>query len=137
MTYITKIREILDGTYSLTEEEKSLIDQIWHNRIVLLWAIDTELEPTEEESEAKRKMAEYQHEYYVTHRKKQSTKNKIVDMSDRAIKARASMAKLRSRLCLYEGETIKYSTLQARLHNKLGYSWPDAKKIADEALIKE
>lgn len=80
-------------------------------------------------------MAEYQHEYYVTHRKKQSTK--VMDMSDRAIKSRASMSKLRNRLCLYEGETIKHGTLMARMHNKLGYSWPEAKKIADEALIKE
>jgi hypothetical protein len=58
-------------------------------------------------------------------------------MSDTAIKRRASMSKLRNRLCLYEGEQLKYGTLQARLHNQLGYSWPDAKKICDEALIKE
>lgn len=132
---IDKIRGILNNTYSLTQEEIELEDKIWHERIVLLWAIDTEVEPTEEESEAKKKMAEYQHEYYVTHRKKQSTK--VMDMSERAVKGRANMAKLRSRLCIYEGEQLKYSTLQARLHNKLGYSWPDAKKIADECIIKE
>lgn len=119
----------------LTQEEIELEDKIWHDRIVLLWAIDTEVEPTEEESEAKKKMAEYQHEYYVTHRKKQSTK--VIDMSDRAVKGRANMAKLRSRPCIYEGEQLKYSTLQARLHNKLGYSWADAKIIADSCLIKE
>lgn len=134
--YMTdKIRRILNNNYSLTQEEIELEDKIWSNRIIYCWGIDTELEPTEEESEAKRKMAEYQHEYYVTHRKKPSTK--VMDTSDRAVKGRATMAKLRSRLCLYEGETIKYSTLQARLHNKLGYSWPDAKKIADECIIKE
>ena len=119
----------------LTQEEIELEDELWHQRILDLWGIDTEVEPTEEESEAKKKMAEYQHEYYLTHRKKQSTK--IMDMSDRAVKGRANMAKLRSRLCIYEGEQLKYSTLQARLHNKLGYSWADAKIIADEHLIKE
>ena len=128
-----KIRAIFHNKYELSEDEIQREDEIWHNRIVLLWGIDTEVEPTEEQEEAKKKMAEYQHEYYVTHRKKQSTK--VMDMSDRAVKGRANMAKLRSRLCLYEGETIKYSTLQARLHNKLGYSWKDAKLIADEALI--
>lgn len=119
----------------LTQEEIELEDELWHQRILDLWGIDTEVEPTEEESVVKKKMAEYQHEYYVTHRKKQSTK--VMDMSDRAVKGRASMAKLRSRLCIYEGEQLKYSTLQARLHNKLGYSWADAKIIADEHLIKE
>ncbi len=132
---IDKIHEILNNKYELSKEEIELEDKIWHERIVLLWAIDTEVEPTEEESEAKKKMAEYQHEYYVTHRKKQSTK--VMDMSERAVKGRANMAKLRSRLCIYEGEQLKYSTLQARLHNKLGYSWADAKKICDESLIKE
>ena len=132
---IDKIRAIIKGTYSLTQEEIDLEDKIWHDRVVLLWSIDTEVEPTEEQEAAKRKMAEYQHEYYVTHRKKQSTK--VMDMSERAIKSRASMAKLRSRLCLYEGEQLKYSTLQARLHNKLGYSWANAKIIADSCLIKE
>lgn len=130
-----KIKGILNNTYNLTSEELELEDQLWHDRIVLLWSIDTEVEPTEEQEEAKRKMAEYQHEYYVTHRKKQSTK--VMDMSDRAVKSRAIMTKLRNRLCLYDGETIKYGTLQARLHNKLGYSWADAKKICDESLIKE
>lgn len=132
---IDKIREILNNKYELSKEEIELEDKIWHERIVLLWAIDTEVEPTEEESEAKKKMAEYQHEYYVAHRKKQSTK--VMDMSERAVKGRANMAKLRSRLCIYEGEQLKYSTLQARLHNKLGYSWADAKIIADEHLVKE
>lgn len=132
---IDKIHRILDNTYSLSQEELELENALWHNRIVQCWHIDTEVEPTEEQEEAKRKMAEYQHEYYVTHRKKQSTK--VMDMSDRAVKSRASMAKLRSRLCLYEGEQLKYSTLQARLHNKLGYSWADAKIIADSCLIKE
>lgn len=132
---IDKVRGILNNRYELSQEEIEKEDQLWHDRIMLLWEIDTEVEPTEEESEAKKKMAEYQHEYYITHRKKPSTK--VIDMSDRAVKGRATMAKLRSRLCLYEGEEVKYGTLQARLHNKLGYSWPDAKKIADESLIKE
>ena len=132
---IDKIRKIIKGIYELTHEEIEKEDQLWHDRIVLLWAIDTEVEPTEEQSEAKKKMAEYQHEYYVTHRKKQSTK--VMDMSDRAVNNRASMTKYRSRLCLYEGETVKYGTLLARIHNKLGYSWADAKKIADECIIKE
>ncbi len=132
---IDKIIDIIRGKYELSAEEIEKEDQLWHDRIVLLWDIDTELVPTEEQSEAKRKQAEYQHEYYITHRKKQTTK--VMDMSERAIKARSSMAKLRSRICLYEGEQLKYGTLQARLHNKLGYSWADAKKIADEALIKE
>lgn len=132
---IDKIKGILNSTYNLTSEELELEEKIWSDRVIYCWGIDTEVEPTEEQEEAKRKMAEYQHEYYVTHRKKQSTK--VMDMSDRAVKSRASMAKLRSRLCLYEGEQLKYSTLQARLHNKLGYSWSDAKIIADSCLIKE
>lgn len=132
---IDKIRGILNNTYILTQEEIEKEDQLWHDRIVLLWEIDTEVEPTEEQSEAKKKMAEYQHEYYITHRKKPSTK--VIDMSDRAVKSRASMSKLRNRICVYEHEQLKYGTLQARLHNKLGYSWADAKKIADECIIKE
>lgn len=133
--YIDKIRGILNNTYSLTEEEIEKEDIIWHTRIIQCWGIDTEAEPSEKEAEAKRKFKEYQHEYYITHRKKSNTK--IMDMSDRAIKSRASMSKLRNRKCLYEDEQIKYGTLVARLHNKLGYSFHDAKLIADEALIKE
>lgn len=132
---IDKIRRILNNNYSLTQDEVELEDKIWSDRVVHCWGIDTDLVPTEEESEAKKKLAEYQHEYYITHRKKPSTKS--IDMSERAIKARASMSKLRNRLCLYDGETLKYGTLQARLHNQMGYAWPDAKKICDEALIKE
>lgn len=130
-----RLKAILDGKFEFSKDEKEKEDTIWHNRIVQCWDIDTEAEPTEEEAEAKKKFKEYQHEYYITHRKKPSTKTK--NMSKRAIKGRESMAKLRNRLCLYEGEQIKYGTLQARLHNKLGYSWSDAKIIADDCIIKE
>lgn len=133
--YIDKILGILNNKYSLTQDEIEKEDLIWHERAIYCWGIDTEAEPTEEEASAKQKFKEYQHNYYVSHRKKKS--NKVMDMSERAIKGRASMAKLRSRICEYEGEQIKYGTLVARLHNKLGYSFHDAKLIADEALIKE
>lgn len=131
---VGKIKEILNNTYSLTSEELELEDQIWHNRIVYCWSIDAESEPTESEAEAKRKQKEYQHEYYITHRKKST---KVLIMTDTAIKNRAAMTKLRSRICEYNGEKVKYGTLMARLHNKLGYSWPDAKKIVDEHLLRE
>lgn len=131
---IDKIRGILNNTYNLTQEEIDLEDKIWHNMIVHCWGIDTEAEPTEKEDAAKRKQKEYMHEYYITHRKKQTTK--IMDMSERAIKSRATMAKFRNRLCSYEGEKIKYGTLLMRLHNKMGYSFHDAKLIADECIIK-
>jgi hypothetical protein len=132
---IDKIRGILNNTYNLTQEEIDLEDKIWHNMIVHCWGIDVEAEPTEEQSEAKRKQKEYMHEYYITHRKKQTTK--IMDMSSRAIKSRATMAKFRNRICVYEGEKLKYGTLLMRLHNKMGYSFHDAKLIADECLIKD
>lgn len=131
---IDKIKGIINNSYEITQEEVDKEDEIWHNRIVALWGIDTEAEPTESEAEAKRKMAEYQHQYYIAHRKKST---KVLIMSDTAIKNRATMTKLRNRLCLYDDETVKYGTLMARMHNKLRYSWADAKKIADEALIKE
>ena len=130
---LDKIHEILKNTYNLTQDEIKLEDKLWHNRIVYCWGIDAESEPTESEAEAKRRQKEYQHEYYITHRKKST---KVLIMSDTAIKNRATMTKLRNRLCLYEDETVKYGTLMARMHNKLGYSWPDSKKIADEHLIK-
>jgi len=130
---IDKIYGIIRGTYSLTQEEIDLEDKIWHNMIVHYWGIDAESEPTKSESEAKQKLAEYNHQYYITHRKKPK---KEVIMTETAIKNRATMTKLRNRLCLYEGEEVKYGTLMARMHNKLGYSWPDAKKIADEHLLK-
>lgn len=132
---IDKIRRILNNTYELSQDEIELEDKIWHNMIVHHWGIDVEAEPTEEQSEAKRKQKEYMHEYYITHRKKQSTK--IMDMSARAIKSRATMAKFRNRLCSYENEIVKYGTLMARMHNKMGFSWSDSKKIADENLINE
>lgn len=129
---IDKINGILNNTYELTQEEIALEDKIWSDRIIQCFGIDTEVEPTEKEAEAKRKFKAYQHEYYITHRKKST---KVMDMSDISIKRRASMAKLRNRLCEYDGEQIKYGTLLQRLHNKLGYSFPDAKKIADKYLI--
>lgn len=134
------IAGILNNTYSLTQEEIELEDQLWHNRIVYCRKVDIEYENkksktesnhNESKTEAKRKLAEYNHQYYITHRKKPK---KEVIMTETAIKNRATMAKLRNRLCLYEGEEVKYGTLMARLHNKFGYSWPDAKKIADEHL---
>lgn len=131
---IEKIHKILKNEYELTQEEIKLEDKIWHEWICACWGIDTEEEPTETEAEAKRKQKEYNHNYYVTH-KKRSTK--VLDMSPEMVKRRASMAKLRSRICEYEGEKIKYSTLMARLHNNMGYSWPAAKKIADEHIVKE
>lgn len=129
------IAGILNNTYSLSQEEIDLEEKIWSNRVTYCWGIDTELEPTEEQSEAKQRQKEYMHEYYITHRKKQTTK--IMDMSERAIKSRATMAKFRNRICEYEGEKVKYGTLMARMHNKLGYSWSEAKKIADDHLIKK
>ena len=131
---IDKIRAIIKGTYDLSQEEIDLEEKIWSDRVTYCWGIDTELAPTEEQSEAKKRQAEYMHQYYITHRKKST---KVLIMTDTAIKNRATMTKLRNRLCLYEGETIKHGTLMARLHNKLGDSWPDDKKIADESLINE
>lgn len=149
-----RIRDIIKGLYELTHEEIELEDKLWHDRIVQCWRIDVEAARGSQASgadsgsgagagagadsgsgaEAKRKQKEYQHQYYITHRKQS---NKIVDMSERAVKNRATMTKFRNRLCLYEGETVKYGTLLARLHNKLGYSFHDAKIIADDCLIKE
>ena len=131
---IDKIKEILNNKYELTQDEIKLEDKLWHNRIVYCWGIDAESEPTESEAEAKRKQKEYQHEYYITHRKKST---KVLIMTDTAIKNRATMTKLRNRKCLYEGEEVKYGTLLARLHNKLGYSFHDAKLIADKYIVKE
>ena len=131
---IDKIRGILNNTYNLSQEEIDLEEKIWSNRVTYCWGIDTELEPTEEQSAAKLKQKEYMHEYYITHRKKQT--NKVMDMSERAIKSRATMAKFRNRICEYEGEQLKYGTLLMRLHNKMGYSFHDAKLIADECIIK-
>ena len=131
---IDKIRKIIKGTYELTHEEIEKEDQLWHGRIVYCWSIDAESEPTESEAEAKQRQKEYQHEYYITHRKKST---KVLIMTDTAIKNRATMTKLRNRLCLYEGEEVKYGTLMARMHNKLGYSWPEAKLIADKCIVKE
>lgn len=129
------ISDIIKGVYELTRDEIELEDKLWHDRIVQCWGIDSESELTESAAEIKQRQKEYQHEYYITHRKKQSTK--VLIMTDTAIKNRATMTKLRNRLCLYEGEKVKYGTLMARVHNKLGYSWPEAKKIADECIIKE
>ena len=129
-----KIRKILKNDYELTQEEIALEDKIWHEWICACWGIDTEAEPTESEVEAKRKQKEYNHNYYVTHRKRST---KVLDMNPESVKRRAAMAKLRSRICEYEGEKIKYSTLMARLHNKMGYSWADSKKIADEHIVKD
>lgn len=129
------ISDIIKGVYELTRDEIELEDKLWHDRIVQCWGIDAESEPTESAAEIKQRQKEYQHEYYITHRKKQSTK--VLIMTDTAIKNRATMTKLRNRLCSYEGEEVKYGTLMARMHNKLGYSWPEAKKIADECIIKE
>lgn len=128
-----RIKAILAGQFEFSKEEKEKEDNIWHSQIIALWGIDTEAEPTEEEADAKRKLAEYQHQYYIEHRKPST---KVMDMSERAIKGRASMAKLRNRLCLYENEQVKYGTLIARMHNQWGYSWADAKKIADEHLLE-
>ena len=115
----------------LTTEEVQREDELWHKRIVGLWGADIDAIPTEEESEAKRKMAEYMHEYYVTHRKKQP---KALIMTKDAIRTRSYQATRRNRLCLFEGEQITFGTLVARLH-KQGYSYHDAKLIADKALI--
>ena len=116
----------------LTEREKQMEDEIWHQRILDLWGIDTDMEPTEDLLDAKRKMSEYQHKYYIEHRQKSV---KVLKMDKVNIKNRVTQSRLRNRPCLYEGETIKHGTLMARLHNKLGYSWPDAKIIADQSLI--
>ena len=132
---IEKIKAILRNKYELTEEELAFEKEIWHIRIVNCWGIDTEAEPTEEESEAKRKQAEYMHNYYINHRKKKETR--VLDMSERAIKSRATMSKLRNRSCIYEGEKVSYGTLMSRLHNKMGYSWPDSRKIALESLVDD
>lgn len=132
---IEKIKAILRNKYELTEEELAFEREIWHIRIVNCWGIDTEAEPTEEESEAKRKQAEYMHNYYINHRKKKETR--VLDMSERAIKSRATMNKLRNRSCIYEGEKVSYGTLMSRLHNKMGYSWPDSRKIALESLVDD
>ena len=123
-----RLKKLVDFARSESPFYKKLYENIGS------WAIDVEVEPTEEQSEAKKRQKDYMHQYYITHRKKQTIK--IMDMSSRAIKSRATMAKFRNRLCSYEGEQLKYGTLLMRLHNKIGYSFHDAKLIADKCIIK-
>lgn len=119
----------------LTYEEKRLEDKLWHERIQYLWTKDEE-DLTEDQEEVKKRLAEYNHWYYENVRKKNHPpKNKEKDMSEAAVRTRKWQENNRNRLCSYLGETVKWGTLMARFHNKYGYSWPDAKKMADESLI--
>lgn len=138
-TFQMKIQGILDGTYTIPQEDLNIEQRLWDR------FYETEkLELTEDEEERIRKFKEYQRNYHREYYRKKLSKGKWT--ADRVYiprtkeSARHSQNKrqynYRSKKCVYLGETLNFGTLTHRLFKIYG-SWQEATAHAKLYLIKE
>jgi hypothetical protein len=90
------------------------------------------LQKMKNNEEFKRKQKEYMQRYYREVR----CGGKPPRERTTSVELRERVKKFNSKLCIYEGEEIKYGTLVSRLHNKKGLSFHDA-NIEAKKYLKE
>jgi hypothetical protein len=134
-----KIQGILDGTYTIPQEDLKIEQRLWERQYVI-----EDIDLTEDEEERIRKFKEYQRNYHREYYRKKLAKGKWT--VNRAYiprtkeSARRSQNKrqynYRSKKCVYLGDTLNFGTLLHRLFKIYG-NWPEATAHAKLYLIKD
>lgn len=135
-----KLKLILAGKFEFSKEEKekiykinSLEDEIDETEVQDKYAAQKKyFQKMKNDEEFKRKQREYMARYY----REKRCGGKPPRERTTSVELRERVKKFNSKLCIYEGEEIKYGTLVSRLHNKKGMSFHDA-NIEAKKYLKE
>lgn len=125
-----KIKGIIDGTYTIPQEDINLENRLWER------FYDAEkLELTEDELTKIEKLKEYQRNYHKEYYRRKLAKNKKPQQQTTPAGTKSRVKKYNSKICDYFGEEVKFGTLVQRLFKLYG-SYPEATKKAKEFLRK-
>jgi hypothetical protein len=135
-----RLKLILAGKFEFSKEEKekiykinSLEDEVDETEVQDKYAAQKRyFEKMKNDEEFKRKQKEYMARYY----REKRCGGKPPRERTTSVELRERVKKFNSKLCIYEGEEIKYGTLVSRLHNKKGMSFHDA-NIEAKKYLKE
>ena len=127
-TFQKNIQGILDGTYTIPQEDISLENRLWER------FYDAEkLELTEDEKNKIEKYKEYQREYHREYYRRKLAKGKKPQEHTTSESTKSRVKKYNSKVCVYQGSEVKFGTLVQRLFKLYG-SYPEATKKAKEFL---
>jgi len=135
-----RLKLILAGKFEFSKEEKekiykinSLEDEVAETEVQDKYAAQKKyFQKMKNDEEFKRKQKEYMARYY----REKRCGGKPPRERTTSVELRERVKKFNSKLCIYEGEEIKYGTLVSRLHNKKGMSFHDA-NIEAKKYLKE
>ena len=138
-----RLRLIIAGKFEFSKEEKEKIykinslyddlDDVDETEIQDKYAAQKKyFQKMKNDEEFKRKQREYMARYY----REKRCGGKPPRERTTSVELRERVKKFNSKLCIYEGEEIKYGTLVSRLHNKKGMSFHDA-NIEAKKYLKE
>lgn len=133
-----RLKLILAGKFEFSKEEKekiykinSLEDEVAETEVQDKYAAQKKyFQKMKNDEEFKRKQREYMARYY----REKRCGGKPPRERTTSVELRERVKKFNSKLCIYEGEEIKYGTLVSRLHNKKGMSFHDANILAKKYL---
>lgn len=133
-----RLKLILAGKFEFSKEEKekiykinSLGDELEETEVQDKYAAQKKyFQKMKNDEEFKRKQREYMARYY----REKRCGGKPPRERTTSVELRERVKKFNSKLCIYEGEEIKYGTLVSRLHNKKGMSFHDANILAKKYL---
>lgn len=121
-----KIQGILEGTYTMPQEDINLETRLWDR-----FYEAEKLELTEDEAERIRKYKEYQREYHREYYRRKLAKDKKPQEHTTPESTKNRVKKYNSKICIYQGSEVKLGTLIQRLFKLYG-SYPEATKKAKE-----
>lgn len=123
-----KIKGILDGTYTIPQEDLNIEQRLWDR-----FYDEEKLELTEEELTKIEKFKEYQRNYHREYYRKRLAKGKKPQQKTTPESTKNRVKKYNSKICVYFGKEVKFGTLVQRLFKLYG-SYPEATKKAKEYL---
>ena len=127
-TFQKDIQGILDGTYTIPQEDINLENRLWER------FYDAEkLELTEDEKDKIEKYKEYQRNYHREYYRRKLSKGKKPQQQTTPAGTKSRVKKYNSKVCIYQGQELKFGTLVQRLFKIYG-SYPQATKKAKEFL---
>lgn len=115
-----KLKGIIDGTYTIPQEDISLEQRLWDR----FYDAD-KLELTEEEKDKIEKYKEYQRNYHREYYRRKLAKGKKPQQQTTSAGTKSRVKKYNSKVCIYQGSEVKFGTLVQRLFKLYG-SYPQA-----------
>ena len=122
-----KLKGILEGTYTIPQEDLSLEQRLWERCLI------DDVNIGEEEKEKIEKYKEYQRNYHREYYRRKLSKGKKPQQQTTPAGTKSRVKKYNSKICIYQGIEVKFGTLVQRLFKLYG-SYPEATKKAKEFL---